>query len=50
MSNADIARQLGIGNATFYRWKRAGLTPEEMRELARLGKKLMESEMKRRKK
>jgi len=38
MSVADIARKLGIVEATFYRWKEkyGGLEPSQMRELRQL--------------
>lgn len=43
MSNKLTAKALQISDATFYRWKKAGLSDEEMREFARLGRKLSES-------
>ncbi len=38
MSVADVTRQLGISEQTFYRWKKAygGLQPDQARELKQL--------------
>ena len=38
MSIADVTRQLGISDQTFYRWKKAygGLQPDQARELKQL--------------
>lgn len=38
MSIADVTRQLGISEQTFYRWKKAygGLQPDQARELKQL--------------